>query len=68
MNLVLYQRYTFGSVDLVWYSGFGKLDLVPSKVRLYQLSKPKTSFAFHTIKMGLAMVEISPMNIVANHG
>ena len=29
-------------------------------VRLYHLSKPKTNFAFHTIKIRPAMVEISP--------
>ena len=46
---------------------FNKFGLVP-KVRLYQLSKPNTSFAFHTIKIGLAMFEISATNIIASHG
>ena len=37
-------------------------------VRLYHLSKRKTNFAFRTIKIRPAMVEISQKNIIASHG
>ena len=46
ITLGLSPKYTFGSFDLVWYTGFGNWILVA--VRLYHLSKPKTSFDFDT--------------------
>ena len=64
MNFVYSPRYKFDSVALIWYIWLGKF----CSVRLYQLNKPKTSYAFHTIKIRLAMVDISPTNISFSHG
>ena len=50
------------SVDLVWYNWSVNLGLVNwgwYLVGLYHLSKPKTNFTFHTIKVRPALVDIS---------
>ena len=68
-GLILYEK--FDSVDLVWYNRSVNLGLVNRGwflVRLYHLSKRKTNFAFRTIKIRPAMVEISQKNIIASHG
>ena len=52
----------FDSVDLVWYDWSVNLGLVYwgwYLVKLYHLSKPKTNFAFHTIKVRPALVDLS---------
>ena len=49
-------------VDLVWYNwsvNCGSVNWGWYLVRLYHLSKPKTNFAFHTIKVRPALVDIS---------
>ena len=48
----------FGSVDFV--GTVCLVNCVWKLVEIYPMSKPNTNFAFQTIQIGLAMVEICP--------